>query len=240
MKLASKVGWRVWLLAATGAGIVMGLILVLFRVPRPSPVPVQPARLATVGFKRLHDSGDDLNLLDPTPLFLPTEWNARPHAEPVNALRELGGGFHDFSANLIVAEDATKLAFPPTVVIPAKPVEALAIGTPEGPFLGMGRLDRDVAVPAARVALVEIIAAGDGREVFRQPLQDGAHPPGGSDLYWLEFLAETDSTGLIGLPALTTSSGVEEVDRFFQVYLARVLRVGERLTPGFYRIKVGP
>lgn len=235
MTRSTKENWRIWLLAVAGAGGLMLAALALIRVPRPVSVPIPPAPSATVGLT-VKGGQSDMNLLDPTPLFLPTEWNARPRAVPVNTLRE---PFTDFSANYAFTEDAAKVAFPAAVVTPAKPADALAIGPPEAPFLGMGRFDRSVAAPPVRDALVEIVALGDGREVFRQALQ-GVHPPGEVDLYWLEFLAVVAPTGLVGSPALTTSSGVEQVDSFYQNYLVKVLRAGERLTPGFYRIKVGP
>jgi hypothetical protein len=235
MTRSTKDSWRIWLLAVAGAAVAMLAILALIHVPRPAPVPTPLAPVATVGVT-LKGQQSDMNLLDPTPLFLPTEWNARPKTMSVNALSE---PFTDFSASYTFAEDAAKVTFPAAMTIPTKPADSLVIGPPEAPFLGMGRLDRDVAAPPARDALVEIVALGDGRQVFRQALE-GVHPPGEVDLYWLEFLVVVAPTGLVGSPALTTSSGVEQIDSFYQNYLEKVLRAGERLSPGFYRIKVGP
>jgi hypothetical protein len=56
----------------------------------------------------------------------------------------------------------------------------------------------------------------------------------------MEFLAAVDPAGLAAPLTLTTRSGVEDVDTYFQNFLAHTLRVGERLAPGFYRISVGP
>ncbi len=235
MTRSTRESWRIWLLAVAGAGGILLIVLVLVHVPRPVIAPIAPGPSAKVGLS-VNGHQSDMNLLDPTPLFLPTEWNARPKTVPVNTLSE---PFADFPANYFFAEDAAKVAFPAAVTIPDKPVDSLTIGPPEAPFLGMGRLDRTVAAPPARDALVEIVALGSGREVFRQALR-GVHPPGDVDLYWLEFLAVVAPTGLVGSPALTTSSGVEQVDSFYQNYLVKVLRAGERLAPGFYRIKVGP
>jgi len=239
MAAPNKVSWRIWILAGVGAGVVMLAILALIRVPPPAsnvprtPVPVTtPA--ATLGLT-LNSGKSDMSLLDPTPLFLPTEWNARPNAMAINALRE---PFTDFSANYTFTDEAARVAFPEAAT-PAKPVDALGIGPPEAPFLGIGRVDQNITPPPPRDALVEVVSLGDGREVLRQALQ-GVHPPGEVDLYWLEFLAVVAPTGLVGSPALTTSSGVEQVDSFYQNYLVKVLHVGERLAPGFYRIKVGP
>jgi hypothetical protein len=240
MAAPNKDSWRIWLLAGAGAGGVMLAALALVRVPRPASVSKAAAPAGTVPAASLgltlNSGKSDMSLFDPTPLFLPTEWNARPNAMAINALRE---PFTDFSANYTFTDEAARVAFPEAVATPAKPVDALGIGPPEAPFLGLGRVDQNIAAPPPRDALVEIVSLGDGREVLRQALQ-GVHPPGEVDLYWLEFLAVVAPTGLVGSPALTTSSGVEQVDSFYQNYLVKVLHVGERLAPGFYRIKVGP
>jgi hypothetical protein len=65
-------------------------------------------------------------------------------------------------------------------------------------------------------------------------------PPGKGGWAPVEFVARVDAAGLVGPLVVTERSGLEEVDVFFANYLARTLRVGERLAPGFYRICVGP
>ena len=89
-----------------------------------------------------------------------------------------------------------------------------------------------------RGALVEVVTASDGRQVFTKELK-GARPPGG-DWQPMEFLVAVEPAGLVGLPAPAPSLNNVEVVTYFQNYLAKVFRVGERLAPGFYRIKVGP
>jgi hypothetical protein len=56
----------------------------------------------------------------------------------------------------------------------------------------------------------------------------------------MEFVATIDAAGLAAPLMVTTHSGVDEVDVYFKNFLVRTLRVGERLTPGIYRISVGP
>ena len=65
-------------------------------------------------------------------------------------------------------------------------------------------------------------------------------PAGQPDWQPAEFLIAVTPAGLLGRPVETVSSDVEDVDVFFRDYLARTLRLGERLPPGFYRVVVGP
>jgi hypothetical protein len=76
--------------------------------------------------------------------------------------------------------------------------------------------------------------------VFGRPVND-AKPPA-STRPWdpMEFVAAVDAAGLVGPLVPTARSGVDEIDAYFGHYLADTLRVGQRLSPGFYRIVVGP
>ncbi len=56
----------------------------------------------------------------------------------------------------------------------------------------------------------------------------------------LAEVVSTSGPGLVGPPVLTVHSDVAEVDAYFGRYLAEGLRIGQRLNPGFYRIRVGP
>ncbi len=56
----------------------------------------------------------------------------------------------------------------------------------------------------------------------------------------MEFLAAVDPAGLVGPPVLMLRSDAADVEAYFGRYLADTLRVGQRLSPGFYRICVGP
>jgi hypothetical protein len=56
----------------------------------------------------------------------------------------------------------------------------------------------------------------------------------------LEFIVAINPAGIVGAPILASGSGWEEVDAFFRTYLVKTFRVGERLSPGQYRVVVGP
>jgi hypothetical protein len=102
----------------------------------------------------------------------------------------------------------------------------------------LGQSDHPVSQLNARKAFIEILAAINGQRLLAQPLTN-ANPPGGA---WqpMEFLVAVDAMGLVGPPTLTESSRVAAVDGYFQNYLVKTLHAGQRLTPGFYRICIGP
>jgi hypothetical protein len=250
-------GARNWLWASLGALFVLGGISLLFRAP-PSVLPsVWPgltstkdgATRATVGLVRLGDASpnpvlaQEAYLLDPTPLFLPTSRNSS-HKE--GRLREPNDSFSGYEPNRIFEESRLSLDLPPSTDMPANPAGALGEEPPDVPYLGFGR--SEVAVPplSMRGAFVEIVDTGSGRVVYDGPVE-GAAPPASGAWQPMEFLAAVDAAGLVGPLVRTPTSlselgaaGAEEVDAYFRRYLAESFRVGQRLTPGFYRICVGP
>jgi hypothetical protein len=217
------------------------LVPVLFHGPKSDLVSVLPQPVAkSVGFRPVSSTDTNVSLLDPTPLFLPTEWNARPNALPLDAVREPGSSFANYQPSFTFHEDTAKLDFPVTVWVPEKPAESLDVGPSLVPFAGIGRTDREVAPLPGRIGFVQVSAEGNGYPILEENVT-GALPPG--DVNWqpLEFLAVISTAGLVSPPTLIgAGSGFEQVDAFFQNYLAKGLRIGERLGPGFYRIKIGP
>jgi hypothetical protein len=177
-------------------------------------------------------------LIDPTPLFLPTRWNAAPRSV---ARPEPGATFENYPPPLSSAStnDTLKFSLPPPVAVPATPLEALLADSPAPLFLGFGRADRPQPALPERGAFVKIIAEATGQGVFSQALVD-AKPPGEGMWQPMEFLVAVDAAGMVGPLVVARRSDVEGVDNYFQRYLAQTLRVGQRLAPGFYRICVGP
>jgi hypothetical protein len=207
----------------------------LVRVPEP-PALTSVVRPPSVGLVNPVVITETM-LQDPTPLFLPTEFNSsRVDFIP----REPSGAFAGFPPKLTFSDAELELHLPPPTVIPATPADALAGDPPGAPFLGFDRADPIVEPISPRAAYVEIVEAGTGRRVFGTPVTD-AHPPT-TPVPWqpMEFMAAVDSTGLVGPVVPTMRSGVGDVDAYFGRYLADTLRVGQRLPPGFYRILVGP
>lgn len=240
-QLAQNEGAR-WGIAATCALLAGASILMLFQAPKTVDFPVNSPAMPMVLLRAGEGSDaafDERKILaDPTPLFLPTPWNAAQKGVP---RPEPGAGFGNFSERLRAAESQTalKLNLPSPITVPATPAEALFEGTPGALMSGFGRSATALPVLAPRGAFVEIVAEGNGRVILRQALAD-ANPPGESAWEPLEFLIAVDAAGLVGAVSITRRSGAEGVDDYFQRYLAQTLRVGQRLAPGFYRISVGP
>lgn len=227
---------RAWAWAA-GAGLLflVGLAL-LVRVPSPPPPPPLAAPKSPVGIVDPESVSSSM-LFDLTPLFLPTEYNS---SRKDYAPREPGSSFQGFAFKKAFSDSGLRLRLVPPVTVPDNPAEALVGDPPGAPFLGFGRTDYGVSPLPSRGAYVEIVEAGSGRKVFGEALAD-ARPPAAAPWKPMEFIAAVDAAGLVGpLVATPPGSGVVDVDDYFRRFLADTLRVGQRLTPGFYRISVGP
>lgn len=232
-----------WLIA--GAGTLLALLLIgwLFsRSPAPPP-PSAPVRSApSLAVTRLDATTDaalreQAELFDPKPLFLPTRWNARP-AKLTGTAREPGDTvFENFKPRLTFPENALNLGFPSMATPPARPIDALAVGTPRRPLLGLGRLDLPVEPLEPRGGFVEVRTAGGGEDILTGELP--ATPPSG-DWAPLEFVVAVNAAGLIAPPQLIRGSGRDEVDAYFRTFLARDFRLGSRLPAGFFRVRIGP
>lgn len=239
---------RRWAVAAVGAVAIGALTLPLFRVPRTPSMAAPPAPKPTVELRGGGNTAlsDETLLRDPTPLFLPTEMNAAQKKMPEI---ELGRSFLDKETpNWTFAESELKLnaMLPPLVGLEGKradnlaPLDVLTADTPGPLLMGFGRVDLPANALPARGGRVEVVAAGSGLSVLTQELDPAARPPSAATWQPLEMLAAVDAAGLMGPLVVTARSGVDEVDLYFQNYVARTLKIGERLAPGFYRISVGP
>lgn len=214
--------------------MVCGVVAVLwFRIPSVVRSATSP-QPNVVSFTRV--SASDAALLDKTPLFLPTRWNTS--REDVK-MPDASGALAPYQAKFAFSNSELKLEnLPVAVVTPTGPADALTIPS-QGPlFGGLSRSDSTVAPLSKRGAYLEVVAASTGRRILGESLS-GAAPPGAGGWQTLEFVANINASGLVSLN-LTMRSGVEEVDVYFSRFLAQKFRIGARLSPGFYRISVGP
>jgi hypothetical protein len=232
---------------------VLAAVMTLFRMPT---VPVAPAPrfkpTVELPVPSNLQANDLASFKDPTPLFLPTEWNSSP---PEPGRREPEGAFKGYGPIYAFSDNELQLNLPASIAVPAGPPNALVDNAPGNPLVGMGRTDATVAPLAPRWAFVEIIAAASGRRIWAQGLTaaSGVPPPAAlREGNWrpLEFLAAVDAAGLVGQLTPVARPEAAAADPFLQLQgeslamlehqLASELWVGDRLPPGFYRILVGP
>lgn len=180
---------------------------------------------------------EQAELMDPTPLFFPTERNfgQRPLGE--NMRRQPGQIFGSFPANVEFGEKGIKAYGAETAVAPERLADVI-VQSSEAPFAGMGRIDAPLPALTERTNYMEARKLGTEESVISQIFK-GFSPPR-PDFAPIEFLAVVSSAGLVGEPILVSGSGWEEVDSFVSSYLVKSFKLGERLSPGRYRVLVGP
>lgn len=199
---------------------------------------------APIGLTRLVQESEtnlvaaEAEFLDPTPLFLPTKWNAGQNLLPSSVLRDPGQMFQDFPSRLAFTEESLELKFPERWQIPESYKDTVSAGNDRVALRGMGRGDEPAPKVQERGGLVEVAQAVDGKTVLSEALPVLDIPAGN----WrpFELVGVVDAAGLVGQLAFVQSSGVLEIDNFYRDYLVSTLHLGERLRPGFYRIFVGP
>ena len=235
-----RAGW--WVAGLTVVFALLGLA-VLFRPLAPTGAPARSAPAPRVSIA----SPDPLvreqaTFFDPTPLFLPTEWNTNQVPLPAAVQRQPGQVFHDYTAKPTYDKPELTLPIASEEVLLRGPTDLLK-GPSHDPFLGFDREDLSLTPLPVRQGLVEVREAGSGEMVQGFPRRiDGeiVLPAGSADWQPAEFLVSVSVSGILGRPVETASSDLEDVDVFFRDYLAKTLRLGERLPPGNYRVVVGP
>ena len=175
-------------------------------------------------------------LLDPTPLFFPTEWNFGQQPLDENLHKQPGRFFGNFMPKQTIDEQTIVSYGAGTPVVPEKLADVLTLGV-EAPFAGMGQVDRYSALLPIRAGYLDIIDLSNGQSFASHSLSGLVLPR--MDFAPVEFLLVIEPAGLIGEPILAMGSGLEEVDNYFRAYLVKSYRVGLRLPPGRYRLVVG-
>lgn len=253
MVAAAAEGRGRWVIALAVALLVMGAFVSLVNLaPPPAPLPartdaetVRPA----VKIARPDDTDallkEEAELRDLRPLFLPTARNAalpEPKLEPGRTVLD-SEALKPTSAE---AEIQLGAELPPVAIIGGKPVrqagprDALDSESAGVGLLGFGRREPVIEPHRRRGAFIEVTAWTDGRRVRAEDLPNEARPE--SERSWgpLELVAVVDRAGLASPLVVTEGSRVEEVDLHFKNYLTNSYRIGERLSPGIYRVVVAP
>lgn len=242
-------GQSTWVVAGGAALVALLLIVGLLGVrpkkQQPATNESAKAQSPQVGLSRIAQAtegnrvADEAFYYDPSPLFLPTEWNANQKSLPASVLRDPGQMFQDYSSRLVFKREGLALDFPSTVLVPGKSSDVISTVDEVGRMRGMGRDDMTVEALPARGAYLEVVEVNSGRRVLAEALPR-------ADLQvadtWrpIELLGAVNPAGLISRVSLIQGSGVDEVDDYYRDYVASVAHLGEVLPPGFYRIFVGP
>jgi|UniRef100_UPI00404B9790 hypothetical protein len=238
-----------WLAVVLAFPLVLGAVLLLSLRHTAEDTPVslrQPDRSveSQLGLTRLVQEEEsnlvaaEAHFLDPTPLFLPTEWNAGQNILPSSVLRDPGQMFKDYPSRLVFAETSMGLQFPDRIQVPQNSKDTINIVEERAKFQAIGRIDGLPAKLSARGGYLEVSLTGNGEQVLAEavpemPIPDGNWRP-------VELMGVVNAAGLVGRLTLVQSSGVVEIDAFYRDYLEKTLLIGARLKPGFYRISVGP
>lgn len=234
-----------WVPVGLAVMAVIGGAFALVRVPS-AKVEQAPDRVpsARVGLGRLSTRGADeatreeAALRDPTPLFLPTVWNAGASVRPPEIATGPETRFQDYPAKLTNPASGLQLGFEPNVDLPRSPAEGLRVGDRLNPYGAVGRKVVPLVSLAQRLGQIDVVRTKDGVVVISESL---AIRPELVAPDWkpMVLLVGVDSLGLVG-STIVSSSGVEDWDAIMRLFLEKTFRLGERLSPGFYRVIVGP
>lgn len=241
--MAAPIKRRIWIGSLIACAVVGGWVfwtrsdLLVPPATPPASVPKPFVQLAgaggTVTDQVLREKAE---LLDPTPLFFPTERNYGQRPLPPSALKQPGQVFGGFEPKLTVADQNIAPYRNETTPVPEKLSDVLAQGN-EAPFAGMGQVDIRRSTLPIRSGYLEVSDLRNGDIIISQSLSGlGAPRP---DFAPVEFLIVVGAAGVVGDPFLMSGSGGDEMDNFLRNYLVRSYRLGERLRPGRYRVLVG-
>ena len=202
---------------------------------RPGKQPfVQLAGAGTASGSRILQ--EKAEFMDPTPLFFPTEWNFGQRPLNEGRMRQPGQLFGSFDPQWTGIEEQIASYGIDATAAPERLSDVLVQGN-EAPFAGMGQIDIQRSTLPVRAGYLEIRKLGESENAIEQSLTGIQLPR--PDFAPMEFLVVIGSSGLIAEPILLSGSGWDEVDNFFRIYLARSYHLGERLSPGRYRVLVG-
>ncbi|HVZ63517.1 MAG TPA: hypothetical protein VG936_02930 [Lacunisphaera sp.] len=237
---------RVWI----GLAVAVVVTTAWWAWLRTRQPPIEPRIAAKTPFVQLAGTGNGagdrmlrerVELMDPKPLFFPTEWNygQRPLRESMR--RQPGDVFGSFPPNLEFGGKGVGTYGTEGVAAPEKLADVLAQGN-DVPFDGMGQVDTKITGLEPRSAFLEVRSLKNGDVAITQTLGNVFIPK--SDFSPVEYLVAVSSAGVIGDPVLLIGAEGEEVDErvdsFFRSYLVKGARLGERLMPGNYRVSIGP
>jgi hypothetical protein len=234
-----------WIQVSAAASVLVVGVVAWLQIPVSTPAPKAATPMPVLGFMRLDPAAhaevmaEQLAAYDPTPLFLPTAMSSGQKTLFSEEKTNVDGPFATLPPRLVFSKEKANLEFEPIVDVPSGPVEGLALTDLPASTLAMGRTDGVGEALASRVGYLEATRAGDGQVVLSLSLPETANRPQG-DWQPMELQGAVSRFGLVGGLVVTVSSGSDAVDDYFGAQLTKVLRVGERLSSGFYTFRIGP
>jgi len=233
-------GLRVMGWFGLGGGLVLIFVVVLSLIRFPDSNPPALARRDKVGMSvgLSQTMKAEVDLFDPTPLFLPTINNAGFAIRPRTLQMASQGNLSSYPPKLFNLPERIELHFPEVINLPKSPPDGLHVGREPNPYRAIGQEDRNFAPLSDRLGYLEIVPAGGGVPLAMILSKRPGAPEG--DWRPMEWMAIIDRKGLMGSLALVISSGEDECDGYFRNYLTERLRMGIGLRPGTYRLRLGP
>lgn len=181
--------------------------------------------------------GVEANLLDPSPLFFPTDRNYGQDRMATAFRRQPDEGFRNFEPQFRFSEQQLKTYGREAVTVPEKLSDVLEQGE-TALFPGFGEIDHAGQALAERSGFMEVKSFESGNLYIQLELHGLKFSTG--DFAPVEFLVTVGRGGLVGEPLLAANSGSDAVDGFAREYLSRDSHLGERLPPGKYLVSIGP
>ena len=225
--------------------VVLGSLLV--QIPEaPKNDSLKPAK-GTIGVVKLDSqSADQLlrkqaQLKDPSPLFLPTEWNSAFRVDAERNLRKPGEAFRGYGPNYLFGGSTTPVASSAPVEPPSNSVGELDHLRADRTFSPLGLETNDIKPFAQDKLYIQLLKPGTGEHLtqLQVPIGDWSRP---GPWQPAEYLVLASPAGLVGRPSLVLSSGLEGVDSHLeQVIRDNWVNVAHaaRLSTGIYRISIG-
>jgi hypothetical protein len=231
-----------WVVVAAGVAVMAVAAVTWLQLPEAGAGKGAVATLPVLRLTQIDPTqskellAEQLTAYDPAPLFIPSPMNSNEPALPAEARSGAGGPFADIPPELTKTGPMTVQS---PVPIPKTPVEGLRLTERTEAPLALARADTQVGQLKGRLGQMQAVSAAGGAVVMVLDLPQAAGFPEG-DWQPLELMGAVTRAGLAGDLVVTTSSGSDEIDEFFRSHLKKNVRIGERLSEGFYALRVGP
>lgn len=243
---AARRQWAVGLVVALVFHVTLAGLTRVQMAPGPREDHPNP-RVTWVGDRAVLEEdtlqGQQLQIFNDAPLFLPTEVNFASRRQAADDSRPPGQIFSSFDPVLLVPVDRSP---PGLVTAPTDRTDpTTAVQAFRWPVLKtFGREDSPERRLEPRRAHIEVRASDTGVVVLTESIP-AANDPETPEVWphWrpVELFVMVSQTGRLSQPLFVgVGSGSDEVDRFMQNYIRQRLRLALRVPPGSYRVLVGP